>query len=548
MRRIYYISLFIIFLSSCQTYNYSDYYKPIRGTNEQIDLKTKISVNEINIDAPTQYTKIFPNLDSEVKKSVENDISRSFSNVVTANQDLNLKIDISAFEYKRKLYWVTFVPYLPLSGLNARKDYCKTEINVELTDSNNQLIKKYNTSKSLTKKMNMYNVTKYIDIRNKKNMSLFYVILEETVADVNKQLVEDKEIIEKNANSVNDNIPPQITITNPNVTRGFKPVLQKNQITITGKATDASGIFEILINGEPANIDAQGNFSKTVLLAVGDNSFTVKATDIKQNTATETFVIERQTGQNVVVNNQTNNSNNLQTGKYYALIIGNDDYQDNAINDLDEPINDATELYNVLTTEYTFEPQNVTFLKNATYVQMIEAFDNLSDKITENDNLLVFYAGHGWWDDDKELGYWLPTDAKQSNTAFWIRNSTIGDYMSSINSKHTLLIADACFSGSIFKTRSAFNDANQSINKLYEMPSRKAMTSGNLKEVPDQSVFLDYLVKKLDTNTEKYISADVLFVSFRQIVMNNSDTEPQYGTIQKAGDEGGEFIFIRKDK
>jgi len=177
---------------------------------------------------------------------------------------------------------------------------------------------------------------------------------------------------------------------------------------------------------------------------------------------------------------------------------------------------------------------------------MVEAFDNLSNKLSENDNLLVFYAGHGWWDDDKNLGYWLPSDARKNSTAFWIRNSTISDYMSSIKTKHTLLIADACFSGSIFKTRSAFSDAQPAINKLYELQSKTAMTSGNLKEVPDKSVFLQYLVKRLKNNTNKYISADMLFASFRQAVMNNSPTEPQFGTIQNAGDEGGEFIFIKK--
>jgi hypothetical protein len=118
--------------------------------------------------------------------------------------------------------------------------------------------------------------------------------------------------------------------------------------------------------------------------------------------------------------------------------------------------------------------------------------------------------------------------------------------MGSINSKHTLLIADACFSGSIFKTRSAFKDAQPAINKLYELSSKKAMTSGNLKEVPDQSVFMHYLVKRLTENSEKYISSDILFSSFRQAVLNNSSTEPQYGTIQNAGDEGGEFIFIKR--
>ncbi len=277
-------------------------------------------------------------------------------------------------------------------------------------------------------------------------------------------------------NSITDNAPPQITISSPNVSRGFKPVEINSQVTITGKATDASGIFKILINKQEAYVDAQGNFSKTVLLAFGDNSFTVTATDLKQNTSSTTFIIERQSNPQdvVIVDNQTNNTNNLNTGKYYALIIGNNNYQDPAISSLSEPINDATKLYNVLTTQYTFEPQNVTFLKNATYVQMIDALDNLNNKITTNDNLLVFYAGHGWWDDTKNLGYWLPVDARKNSTAQWLRNSTISDYMGSINSKHTLLIADACFSGSIFKTRNAFDDVGQGINSLYEITKQNS--------------------------------------------------------------------------
>jgi hypothetical protein len=125
-------------------------------------------------------------------------------------------------------------------------------------------------------------------------------------------------------------------------------------------------------------------------------------------------------------------------------------------------------------------------------------------------------------------------------------NSTIQDYISSIASKHTLLIADACFSGSIFKTRKAFTDAPPSIEKLYELPSRKGMTSGTMTVVPDKSVFLEFLNKRLIENQEHYLSSQQLFTSFREAVMNNSPNTPQYGTIQNAGDEGGDFIFIRK--
>jgi hypothetical protein len=90
--------------------------------------------------------------------------------------------------------------------------------------------------------------------------------------------------------------------------------------------------------------------------------------------------------------------------------------------------------------------------------------------------------------------------------------------------------------------------ANRAIKELYEMPSRKAMTSGTLKEVPDQSVFIQYLVKRLQQNTDKFLSAEQLFSNLRTAVINNSANGqvPQFGEIKEAGDEGGDFIFIKR--
>ncbi|UCH15074.1 MAG: hypothetical protein JSV22_03690, partial [Bacteroidales bacterium] len=84
------------------------------------------------------------------------------------------------------------------------------------------------------------------------------------------------------------------------------------------------------------------------------------------------------------------------------------------------------------------------------------------------------------------------------------------------------------------------------IQRLYNLPSRKAMTSGTLKEVPDRSIFLHYLAKRLIENEEEYLPSEQLFASFKPAVLNNSNNIPQYGEIKNAGDEGGDFIFIRK--
>jgi hypothetical protein len=232
-------------------------------------------------------------------------------------------------------------------------------------------------------------------------------------------------------------------------------------------------------------------------------------------------------------------------GKFYALIIGINNYSDPSIPELDNAMRDAEKFYNVIISRYTFEKEDVKFLQNATMNQMVEALDYFSKKVQPADNFLIFYAGHGVWDPSSDIGFWLPSDARKSSKLAWFRNSTLRDYLKEIKSKHTLLISDACFAGSIIlKTRAAFPDATQAINKLYELPSRKAMTSGTIEEVPDQSAFLKYLVDRLGNNNEKYLSSEQLFSSFRIAVINNSNVVPQFGEIKDVGDEGGDFIFI----
>jgi hypothetical protein len=74
------------------------------------------------------------------------------------------------------------------------------------------------------------------------------------------------------------------------------------------------------------------------------------------------------------------------------------------------------------------------------------------------------------------------------------------------------------------------------------------MTSGNFSTVADKSVFMKYLIKRLQENSNKYLTSEQLFSSIKTTVINNSINNqiPQYGIINGVGDEGGDFIFIKK--
>lgn len=234
-------------------------------------------------------------------------------------------------------------------------------------------------------------------------------------------------------------------------------------------------------------------------------------------------------------------------GKYFGLLIGVSNYQDPKLN-LDKPLRDAQNLSDLLTNHYSFDRKDIILLSNPSRLEIISELYRLRSVITPNDNLLIFFAGHGFWDESIKQGYWWPKDAQSTNPSFWLSNSDLREQIRGINSAHTLLISDACFSGGIFRTRgtSEVTKASIDIQVLYKTKSRRAITSGNLSSVPDQSVFFEYLIKKLLENEESFMPAQQLFFSLKTAVINNSLNIPQEGLITEAGDEGGDFIFIKK--
>lgn len=343
----------------------------------------------------------------------------------------------------------------------------------------------------------------------------------------------------------NDVTPPEIFITSPEVTRGLKVVQSSDVLHVAGIAKDQDGIFSVVVNGIQAAVDKNGSFTVDVPMAIGDNPLLVIATDNNMNKSQQRFSVTRNgvSAGTIAAVTQT-----AAQGRFYALLIGVQDYQDQSIPSLEGPVGDAGMLSQALSGNYTFSSESITLLKNPTRAQFFAALDEISAKVKPEDNLLIFYAGHGYYDETHLQGYWYPADAVRTRRDTWISNADLIDYITAIKSKHTLLISDACFSGSIFKTR-AIEMAPKDVQELYKLPSRKAMTSGAMKEVPDKSVFMLYLLKRLNENTDKFLPSEQLFASFKAAVINNSPNGqvPQFGEIREAGDEGGDFIFIRKN-
>jgi hypothetical protein len=377
----------------------------------------------------------------------------------------------------------------------------------------------------------------------KKSLKSFVIGLLVSVGTFAQTAEYTSDVLQVNFNS---NSPAIVAISSPSdlmeKSRGFKKVTT-NQLVVTGAITDNDGVRSVFVNNQNVVLGQNGLFSVTLNLTNGRNDIIFDVIDMKNMSTRKVFTVEADAPVDLPSLAEVSTGD----GKFYALLIGVNEYDDPDIMSLDKPVADARRLGEVLEQYYTFEKENITYLENPTRNEIVDALDLMRKTLGPEDNLLLFYAGHGYWDAETETGYWIPKNGRKTSTADWFRNTTLTDQLRTIKSKHTLLVADACFSGSIFKSRAVFISEEQvAIKKLYNLPSRKAMTSGTLTEVPDRSEFLKYLTKRLADNQEKYLPSAELFSSFRRAVINNSDVIPQYGTMQKVGDEGGDFIFIRR--
>ena len=186
---------------------------------------------------------------------------------------------------------------------------------------------------------------------------------------------------------------------------------------------------------------------------------------------------------------------------------------------------------------------------------MIDTIHNLSRKLTDKDNLLIYYAGHGELDENTNKGYFLPIDAKANKRSTWISNDFIRDEALATKARHVLLIADSCFAGSLMrsvdisKTNLSISNNKIYIKKMEKKKSRRVIASGGNEEVIDSlpgenhSLFAKKLIEILDNSQTVFNTSDI-FEDIRRYVANNAKQAPEQGKLHGTGDDGGDFFFF----
>jgi hypothetical protein len=235
----------------------------------------------------------------------------------------------------------------------------------------------------------------------------------------------------------------------------------------------------------------------------------------------------------------------IDLGRYHALVIGNNEYQH--LPRLRTAVNDTVAIEAILGDQYGY---SVTRLENATRADILRGLGEYRRTLGPDDNLLIYYAGHGWLDAEGDRGYWLPVDATEGDEVHWVDNGSVTSAVRAMRAKHVLVVADSCYSGKLTRGIHIARRAPGYMERLATKRARVVLTSGGLEPVMDSggqgdhSVFASALLQVLQENAG-VLEGHELFSRLRRPVALNSDQVPEYADIRKAGHDGGDFLFVR---
>ena len=354
-------------------------------------------------------------------------------------------------------------------------------------------------------------------------------------------------------------LQPSLALTRGSAKPAASVPPAQNGIDVVGRVLAPAGLTSLNLNGQTLTADAGGMFKTHVALLGDSTAVHVSAADKSGGEAVLDFVlVPGPGGKSAVAANAPRGAalpSGVNLGKYYALIIGNDSYA--AFPELAGAGGDAKAVAALLQSRYGYD---VRVLANANRFEMLSALNDLREKLTDKDNLLVYFAGHGELDASRQ-GYWLPVDAQIGQPSSWISNRAISDILTTVQARHVLVIADSCYSGTMTRSSLATFGGGMAdsqwgdwVKTMVDGRSRTALTSGGVQPVADaaskggHSVFAAALLTVLRDNNQLLTGQQLFRETAAGMALRGANAGlkqvPEYAPIQFAGHEAGEFFLM----
>ena len=333
-----------------------------------------------------------------------------------------------------------------------------------------------------------------------------------------------------------DNEGPEIRILHP-LRRGIRPEILINDasVTVSADITDASGVSEVKI--DRTVIQRTGNrFTADIPLSRGENVIRITASDTHGNDSEKQIIVFR--------------SHSERKGKDYALLFAVEDYDH--WTKLHKPVSDAETIQHDLETLYGFQTR---LIKNPTQADILKAIREYAEmNYTDDDQLFIFFAGHGYFDTTFKGGYLVARDTQlpPQDLAMlsYVSHSVIRDIIDAMNCKHIFLVLDTCYSGTFDRLIAMRgNTADMSgqrltegdIHRKFQYTTRWYLTSGGKEIVYDESPFVHQFLEALRSKggNDNILTIDEILSYVRRLV------KPKPRASGFGSDEpGSDFLFF----
>lgn len=356
-----------------------------------------------------------------------------------------------------------------------------------------------------------------------------------------------QDIISGKSNAIKLSISAQadLVIINPKVPKGTVYYHDANSFTIKGNVNTSNLMFFTVDKIETVP-DSKGQFEQTVKIKYDNNQIIVKAVYKNNVTIADTVMINRPFAANT---DKMNNS----YGKNYALLIGTNKYEH--MTQLTNPVFDARTIARELKDNYGF---NVDTAMNPTSDEIYSSIRKFSSmQFADDDQLFIFIAGHGEFDEVFKEGFIVPSDAIKNdhNKRSYISHSNLRTILNNIPCKHIFLVMDVCFGGTfdpLVASRGTEKDESvlereKFIKRKLKNKTRLFLTSGGKVYVPDgkagrHSPFARKFIEAL-----RSYGGDDKVLTFMEVVstVEKVTPEPIFGEFG-TNEPGSDFLFIAK--
>lgn len=236
----------------------------------------------------------------------------------------------------------------------------------------------------------------------------------------------------------------------------------------------------------------------------------------------------------------------------YALLFGTNKYDN--WSDLVNPVYDVESIGKELEERYGFKVEIIIDPEQNEVMTKLREYAQINYK--PQDQLLIFFAGHGQYDDVFGEGFLVAKNSLRQDVSknSYISHNRIRSNIDNIPCEHIFLTMDVCFGGTfdplLASSRSAayeVTDDREYLVRKLSKKTRKYLTSGSKEYVSDgvaggHSPFAKNMLEALKSNGGE---DRILILDEIKAYMERLKSTPRFGEFG-SDENGSDFVFIAR--